>query len=185
MEQIDKIALQKRDRKKLNGIIKDILCVDICEKNRKADSVNARIIYSHILREMGHNLSAIGQSIGRDHATIIHYLHSIDGWRSKDADFLKMYTDVNDRFISASRDLISFSNEIIESEKLRSLEDIAIDLKLSNRLLIERTKELEDKLKKFEKFEKIYDVVNERTRVSDEEWVIYKIKEFYNGLYVK
>ena len=73
----------------------------------------------------------------------------------------------------------------LNQRELRSLEEIAINLKISNRLLIERTEELEGELKKFQKFGKIYDVVNERTRVSDKELVLCGIKEFYNGLYLK
>ena len=185
MEKIDKIEFQKRDAKGLKGIIQDTLCIDVCEKKRTEDIVNARIIYSHILRERGHSLLSIGHSIEKDHATIIHYLRNIDGWRAKDAEFLKIYKDVHDRFISTTEDLIAFSNEAIESERIASLEEIAIDLKISNRLLIERTEELEGELKKFQKFGKIYDVVNERTRVSDKELVLCGIKEFYNGLYLK
>lgn len=185
MEKINKIEFQKKDVKTLKVIIQDILCIDVCEKKRNEDIVNARIIYSKILREKGHSLLSIGKSIGKDHATIIHYLRIVEGWRSKDEEFLKIYKDVNDRFISTTKDLISFANEAIESERIESLEDIAIDLKLSNRLLIERNQELEIKLKKFKKFEKIHDFVNERTRVSDEDLVLCKIKEFYNGLYLK
>jgi hypothetical protein len=56
----------------LKTILKDVFDVDIDEKSRAAKYVFARAVYVKVLRENGHSLQDIGNSINKNHATIIN-----------------------------------------------------------------------------------------------------------------
>lgn len=62
----------------LKNIINEVFFVDIDVKCRNREVVDARKIYSKILRDKGYSYERIGSSIGKDHATIIHYVRNIE-----------------------------------------------------------------------------------------------------------
>ena len=62
----------------LIAIVNDEFEVDITDKTRKRPVVIARKAFSFILRESNLSLAGIGGYMGKDHATVIHYLRDID-----------------------------------------------------------------------------------------------------------
>jgi len=63
---------------KLKEIINETFSVDVCNISRKREIIDAKKIYSKILRDRGYSYETIGQSINKNHATILHYMSSID-----------------------------------------------------------------------------------------------------------
>lgn len=131
----------------LKKIINDIYLVDIDDSSRMRSIVDARRAYSKILRDFGYSYHHIGDSIGKDHASIIHYVKSIDGLLQYDPIF-------ENRFILAKRQFILENKGL----KPRSNDDIYTTVvKLGERLneaILEREQILDRFVNYLEKYEK-------------------------------
>ena len=61
--------------KQLQKIIETVFDVNLLDKSRRREIVEARIVYSNILHEVNNlTISAIAKTLGKNHATVIHYL---------------------------------------------------------------------------------------------------------------
>jgi hypothetical protein len=72
------MKLHKEEADALTEIVNSVFLVDIFSNNRKRNIVDARHVYSKILREKKYTYEAIGDSIKKNHATIVHYIKNID-----------------------------------------------------------------------------------------------------------
>jgi len=70
--------------KELIKIVNEVFLVDLTLNNRKRETVDARKVYSKILRDRGYGYKFIGKTINKDHATIIHYIKNIEHLLSYD-----------------------------------------------------------------------------------------------------
>ena len=70
--------------KELIKIVNEVFLVDLTLNNRKRETVDARKVYSKILRDSEYSYEFIGKTINKDHATIIHYIKNIDHLLSYD-----------------------------------------------------------------------------------------------------
>lgn len=61
------------DMKLLAGIIKDKYKIDIFQKGRKREIVEARVAASYALNEIGYAITSISRVLNIDHSTGIHY----------------------------------------------------------------------------------------------------------------
>lgn len=77
--------------KKTREVVNSIFRVDIMSKSRKRNVVNARMIYAKILREQNHSYNVIGHSISKNHASIIHYIKTINWLLAYDKPLLAKY----------------------------------------------------------------------------------------------
>tara|TARA_R100001244_G_scaffold13909_1_gene15570 strand:+ start:1489 stop:1893 length:405 start_codon:yes stop_codon:yes gene_type:complete len=115
--------------KKTREVVNYIFCVDILTKSRKRDVVNARMIYSKILRDKHLSYNVIGKSILKNHASIIHYIKSIDWLLAYDKPLLNKYNNcvelLNDTNISYSHlsksELILLIKQLQKQNNLLSL----------------------------------------------------------------
>ena len=115
--------------KKTREVVNHIFGVDIMTKSRKRDVVNARMIYSKILREKHLSYNVIGKSILKNHASIIHYAKSIDWLLVYDKPLLKKYTScvelLNDNDVSYAKlnkaELIFLIKKLQKQNNLLSL----------------------------------------------------------------
>jgi hypothetical protein len=85
------MKLYKEEIDSLKQIVNDVFLVDICANNRRRDVVDARHIYSKILREKGYGYESIGSSIKKNHATIVHYIKNIDSILTYDKQLRDKY----------------------------------------------------------------------------------------------
>ena len=58
---------------KLKEIVSQVFDTNINIKTRKRNNVEARMIFSKILREDGNTFESIGKAINKDHSTIVYY----------------------------------------------------------------------------------------------------------------
>jgi hypothetical protein len=103
------MKLYKEEAEVLISIVNSVFSVDIYEKNRRRDIVDARQIYSKILREKGYGYEAIGSSIKKTHGTIIHYMKNIDSILTYDKNLRDMYMQCKVLF---HKDRESISDEL-------------------------------------------------------------------------
>jgi hypothetical protein len=127
----------------LKNIINLVFFVDIEDLTRKRQIVDARRAYAKILKDAGFSYESIGKTINKNHATIIHYVKSVDSLLKYDSIFEK-------KFISAKKNFLEENKHLM----LNSKEDIyAIAISLENRLneLISKRKKIDSLLDEYEK----------------------------------
>jgi len=118
--------------------------------SRKRNFVEARAIYYKLLRDvLNMTFQAIGDTVNKDHATIIHSLNSIDDWMKYDRKLTDRYKN------------ILYAIDKIDETDFNSLryENIMLNLKideLTKKLSSNRLYELMDKIP-FDKEEVVYD----------------------------
>ena len=111
-----------------------------CDTNkvtRVREYVQARAMYYHFARKSGATLTAIGQSNGKDHATIIHGLKKFEEYHNYDELFRKQYSQLQELLVD-----IHINKEDTASE------NISEALRLKNEALVQRNINLHQKLTK-------------------------------------
>jgi hypothetical protein len=108
----------------LKQIVNLVFFVDIEDTTRKRRIVDARRAYSKILKDAGFSHQHIGDSLNKNHATIIHYVNSID-------DLLKYDSVFERKFMLAKRQFLLENSHLVPGSK----NDIyAVAIGLENRL---------------------------------------------------
>jgi chromosomal replication initiation ATPase DnaA len=82
----------------LKTIVNNIFLTDVDSENRQRQVVDARKVYSKILRDLGYSCQAVGDSIKKDHATIIHYQKSIEHLLAYDDTLREKYKACKNAF---------------------------------------------------------------------------------------
>jgi hypothetical protein len=90
----------------LKEIINNMFSVDLSENTRERKLVDARKVYSKVLRDRGHTYELIAKSLNRDHATIIHYMSSIDSILLYDKNLRDKYLSCKSLFLEGKGELI-------------------------------------------------------------------------------
>ena len=90
----------------LKEIVNNVFAVDLLETNRKRDLVDARTVYSKVLRDRGYTFETIAKSINRDHATVIHYMKSIDSLITYDKGIRDKYIHCKNLFLEGRGPLV-------------------------------------------------------------------------------
>ena len=123
------LHLQK-ETEDLITIVNTEFNLDLQKKCRKRPYVDARRVYTMIMRDRGYSLTAIGRTLDKDHATIIHYLKNINILFSHSPNLRDAYQRVsnlhskgkdpiNDMDIAELRNHIYNLRQNIESLSLR------------------------------------------------------------------
>lgn len=126
----------------LKNIVNLIFFVDIEDPTRKRRIVDARRAYSKILKDAGFSYQHIGHTLNKDHATIIHYVKSVDGLLKYDSVFEKKFMLAKKNFLKENKHLM-----------LNSKEDIyTVAISLENRLneIISKKAKILHKLESYE-----------------------------------
>jgi hypothetical protein len=119
----------------LKKIINEIFSIDIDSEKRKRSVVDGRRVYSKILRDLGYVYEDIGDSLGKDHATVIHYIKTIDSLLNFDSVFNKKYNICKKKFLLENRKIIMKSNDDIHLEAISLAERLEKAILERNQLL--------------------------------------------------
>lgn len=63
---------------RLRKLVEELYGFDISKRGRRQDLVYAKKVYSKLARDMKHTFQSIGNSIGHNHATILHHYNSFN-----------------------------------------------------------------------------------------------------------
>ena len=121
--------------KKLRQAVNSVFGVNILDKCRKRNYVDARMVYAKILRDERTPYQVIGQSLLKNHASIVYYIKSID-WllehdkllRRKYRHCINIIKDDGDRALSVElstytkHELILWVKKLKKQNNLLSLE---------------------------------------------------------------
>lgn len=120
------MQLRKEEIEELKRIVNDVFLVDLEVNNRKRGVVDARKIYSKILRDNGYSYELIAETINKDHATIIHYI--------KNVDYLLSYDRLlRDKYI-ACKNIFSKKRKSISEELKKDVDIYVTVIRLANEL---------------------------------------------------
>jgi len=167
---------QYKEMDSLRLIIDKMFNVNIMRTNRTRNIVDARLIYSKILRDRGHTLSSIAKSLNKDHTTIIHYISQIEHLLKHDSLIAEKYVVCKDFFL---KDKPHISEKLKQSELISQLIKLTSD---NESLILERKKVMEIK-DKYKRLERIINIIESRTNKGDEKIIEQKIIKMFNGFY--
>jgi hypothetical protein len=160
---------------KLKEIVSQVFDTDINIKTRKRNNVEARMIFSKILREDGNTFESIGKAINKDHSTIVYYVNQA-------SVLIKQSIELSDKYLECKNCYIDNLDVVLPQMKYDELKSEVIELKfLCNRLATERN-EIIKVQEKYNRIKKIINLVAERTHVGKEEFIERKINQMFNGI---
>ena len=61
-----------KEMQQLADIVKSVFNEDVKDKIQRREIVDARMVFSKILRERGYTYASIGRFLKKDHSTIVH-----------------------------------------------------------------------------------------------------------------
>ena len=160
---------------KLKEIVSKVFDTNINIKTRKRNNVEARMIFSKILREDGNTFESIGNAINKDHSTIVYYVNQA-------SVLIKQSIELSDKYLECKNCYIDNLDVVLPQMKYDELKDEVVELKLLiNQLTIERN-EIIKVQEKYNRIKKIINLVAERTHVGKEEFIERKINQMFNGI---
>lgn len=155
------------------NIVEMVTGVSVLTKNRKRFVVEARMIYSTILREVGYSLPFIAETLDKDHTTIIHYIQSLKDLKETDVHIMRKYLRCRELFISEKQP-VNLSEEI-DCERLKMQLEI---MKAENYLLNEELVRL--KIADETRLIKIFKLIEENTPNGYELIMERKIRKMFD-----
>jgi len=160
---------------KLKEIVSQVFDTDINIKTRKRNNVEARMIFSKILREDGNTFESIGKAINKDHSTIVYYVNQA-------SVLIKQSIELSDKYLECKNCYIDNLDVVLPQMKYDELKSEVIELKfLCNRLATERN-EIIKVQEKYNRIKKIINLVAERTHIGKEEFIERKINQMFNSI---
>ncbi len=169
----------KYTEERLKDIVNQIFKVDVMKKTRKREVVEARMVYSKILRDSEFmTASRIAKSLNKNHATILHYNKNFKYFIKPDERLWDMYLTC--ARIYNETDHIANTLELEECRNLIfSLENKIKKLSLEiGRLNFEH----ETYKKRAETYPELYKLIDERVRPKNVKEATRKLNTYLNGI---
>lgn len=145
---------------------------NILRKSRRVNLVNARMVFSKILRERGYTLSQIGRFLSKDHSTIVNYMSNFSTYLHQDRHLRESY--------------MICAEELSRHHKPKetvNVEDLMKEV-LSLRSEISQIKYREDKIRKTElrysRLSEIINLIESRTPIGQEEKIKSRVERMFN-----
>lgn len=89
-------------QKLIKETVEQYFNLDITKDTRVREYIDARAIYFKLAKENTHDtLASIGRSMGRDHATVLHFNRKIEHWLKVDKALKHHYEQINTRLQKA------------------------------------------------------------------------------------
>jgi FtsZ-binding cell division protein ZapB len=162
--------------KQLKKAIKEVTGIDINENSRKREIIEARAIYYKLIRliDKKKSLKSIGQTVGKDHATVLHSLNNYDMFEKFNPS-LRLYT----REVLARLDYTSDTNydDKIKDKKIEELNVDIIKLQLEIENLQEKIKD--KTTNKYNIINNIESLLIETQGTEQHETLIERLQAFY------
>lgn len=167
----------------LKQIVSEVFDVDIMEPSRIRKAVDARGVYSKILNDKGFTLVFIGQTLGKDHSTIINCMNNIEFFIENENNIKQKYYICLSRFHQALG--ITELDTLSDLSEYQLKKEI-VKLRLELRKLADSYDELNNKYmvdaKKHSKYEHLYQMISTRCKDSYLYMVERKVNQILNSI---
>lgn len=180
MESEQKYLEEKIPKTELDAIkiiVEGELDINIFGDSRKRNLVDARIIYAKIARENNHSYKSIGDHIGKDHATIIHYMKNFDWLFNSSTEFRETYIYLKQKFME-------IKPKLKDIQEIKIINNSMMLHKQIESLSLENQQYLSDKIK-YDRLQRILWLINDRTPYGQEDYVESKLNNFFNSLVMR
>ena len=84
--------IKEEIKTKILNTIQKVTGVDITTKTRKYEFIEARMIYYKLLRDRGYSLQEIGDTLDKNHATVLHGINVFNDIKDYDKDLMEKYS---------------------------------------------------------------------------------------------
>lgn len=165
----------KDEMDKLKEVVNEIFNVDIIKKSNKRDFVNARKVFSKMLIERGFGSSEIGRYIRKHHSTIIHYRYDVDAMLKYSPTVMEKYLACKSAFSNKEQHIQLNPKELEQKRYIISLNNQI------EKLILDRNAILK-KADKHRRILTITELVDKRTPIGEEAFVLKKINQMFNGI---
>ena len=85
--------IKEEIKTKILNTIQKVTGVDITTKTRKYEFIEARMIYYKLLRDRGYSLQEIGDTLDKNHATVLHGINVFNDIKDYDKDLREKYSE--------------------------------------------------------------------------------------------
>ena len=164
--------------KKLIDIINSVFALDVTAKKRQPIFVQARMTYAKLLRDRGYTLKYIGNTIKKDHATIIHYLKIITNDLKYNEEFMYRFTKVSNMMLDESDPIHNLDINQLKN-KIFSMRSEINELYLENKIILNKYNYI---AKENDRLMPIINLVKERTPMGKEDVVLKKLNALLNSV---
>jgi hypothetical protein len=169
----------KSDSELLISIVEDKLHANPLDKKRKRNTVDARMIFSKILREKGYSLKLIGGCLGKDHSTIIHYVRAADIAIELIEEFKNNYSYCKKQFFTLSPNFINETTQNYIKQSIR-IDDKINELNNIIEQLNNKENILTSLLVKYNRLKNTVDLIDSKTNPGDENKIFCLVNALFN-----
>lgn len=164
------------EMKALKEIIEEQFEIDNLFRNtRRREYVDARMIYSKILKDRGHSVSSIGRFLGKNHATVIHYVCN--------AEFLiRQEAKLRERYANSRSTFFEYRDPVYKTPTQRDLMNKVISLMNQIEILEDQKREIDSDELRIKRFRPIITLLEERLPEGKEDFLEQKIKRILNDI---
>jgi hypothetical protein len=111
----------------VRATVESIMGFDIFTRNRKRGAVEARMVFSSVLRKMGYTFKEIGTILRKDHSTVIHYINKAEDLEFSDKTFYKKHLKCKE-LLCFEQETIPLSNQLPLGVQLNNLRQTVSEL---------------------------------------------------------
>lgn len=165
----------------LQQVITKHLEIDVTKNTRRQEYVTARMIYYKILRDLNYSWTAIGLSLKKNHATILHAVKVFNDLITYDSDLKRDYEIIKEIYFQGhhnEHDPLYYITRDELISLIKTLENQNKNLTLDNELLNNR-------LKNYKIYDPIVNLCKSRNKKWDGKQVDYiktKLNHILNGI---
>lgn len=163
-----------KEMNSLKEIISNATGTDIMNKGRYRNIVDARIVFSKIIRERGYTYSSIARYLNKDHSTIIHYICECNSLIQTDNKMMETYIMCRNKFLEDKNALLTYTDKDAVKEM--------VVLKMDIEKLIAKNNKLKDIQNKYKRLTEIINLIDKRTPEGQEHVIKQELIRMFNGL---
>ena len=124
--------IKEEIKTKILNTIQKVTGVDITTKTRKYEFIEARMIYYKLLRDRGYSLQEIGDTLDKNHATVLHGINVFNDIKDYDKDLMEKYSaaiqllagEKISKYVTADEYAVEFAEWLLKDSDL-----VIIDIK--------------------------------------------------------
>jgi hypothetical protein len=164
-----------KEMQQLADIVKSVFDEDVKDKIQRREIVDARMVFSKILRERGYTYASIGRFLKKDHSTIINYMRNIYSLLTQVNGLMAKYIICRDLFL-IDKEVLYINKE----EKDNKLSIISLNNQIE-KLILERENVTRMETK-YKRIEDILSIIDKKTPNGKEKFILKKVNLMFNDI---
>tara|TARA_R110002126_G_scaffold4836_2_gene25033 strand:- start:2223 stop:2732 length:510 start_codon:yes stop_codon:yes gene_type:complete len=164
-----------KEMQQLADIVKSVFDEDVKDKIQRREIVDARMVFSKILRERGYTYASIGRFLKKDHSTIINYMRNVYSLLTQVNGLMAKYIICRDLFL-IDKEVLYINKE----EKDNKLSIISLNNQIE-KLILERENVTRMETK-YKRIEDILSIIDKKTPNGKEKFILKKVNLMFNDI---